>query len=714
MPNKAPESNPYFLNSRKVRAVLTVISVLAVLFFLVLLFFPWDALRGPINRYVSSQLERQFEITRHLDVSLGRTTTVRLEGLELANPKWAKEPYLIKATAAEFDVALWPLLFGKVVLPRLSLTEPQIGLQVESDGRRTWALSQNTSDAGAVPQIGSLMVDKGALKYLAVNQGADLLVQFAISADTSTPLATSVSAAVMPLAYKASGTWKNEAFSANGRTGSVLQLGEDMKASFPIEINAAAGRTTLKAQGSVENLLQFNGLDATFDLQGRNLEELFKLAGVVLPSTPAYKLRGKLSKHGPLWSASQIQGVLGSSDLNGELRFDTSQAVAKLTGTVQSKLLDFEDLRPVIGLPAKSSVTVALPATQSGAVAAIQKKKSGVNSSGKVLPTATLDLVRLKAMNADVIYSAADIRHVEQLPLDKGSVHVKLASGILQLEPIMLGVAGGSLAGQIRIDSNVLPAALDTRLDVRAVQLNKLFPTIENTKNSLGKISGQINLKGRGNSAAQMLGSASGDVALLMGKGEISNILLEFIGLDGGEVIKFFLRGDRNVQLLCSAAAFEVKQGLMTSKVIVLDTTDTVINGRGLISLTNETLDLTLDPLPKDHSILSFRSPLKITGTFASPAAGPDKAALGTRAGVTLALGLLNPLLALAATFETGPGVDADCRSALALAADPKAIARAQPASAASSSSNPSVAAPAAPAAALTSKPLPSGAPGVR
>ena len=393
------------------------------------------------------------------------------------------------------------------------------------------------------------------------------------------------------------------------------------------------------------------------------------------------------------------------------MRFDTSGAVAKLTGKVQSKLLDFEDLRPVIGLPAKSSVTVAPLATPSRTVSEAQKKRPRSDPSDKVLPTATLDLVRLKAMNADVIYSAADIRHVEQLPLDKGSVHVKLASGILQMEPIVLGVAGGSLAGQIRIDSNVLPAAFDTRLDVRAIQLNKLFPTIENTKNSLGKISGQINLKGRGNSAAQMLGSASGDVAVLMGKGEISNILLEFLGLDGGEVIKFLLKGDRNVRLLCSAAAFEVKQGLMTSKVIVLDTTDTVINGLGHISLANETLDLTLNPQPKDHSILSFRSPLKISGTFASPSAGPDKLALGARAGVTLALGLLNPLLALAATFETGPGVDADCRSALALAADPKAIARAQPASGASSSST---AAPVALPGAATSKPVRSGSPGVR
>ena len=163
---------------------------------------------------------------------------------------------------------------------------------------------------------------------------------------------------------------------------------------------------------------------------------------------------------------------------------------------------------------------------------------------------------------------------------------------------------------------------------------------------------------------------------MLMGRGEISNILLEFIGLDGGEVIKFLVRGDRNVQLRCAAAAFDVKQGVMTSRAIVLDTSDTVINGRGQISFANETLDLVLDPAPKDFSILSFRSPLKIGGTFAAPTAFPDKTALAGRAGIALALAAINPLLALAATVETGPGEDADCAGVFANAQKGKASAR--------------------------------------
>jgi AsmA family protein len=664
------QMNNSLFQSPLFRKVLALVAALLVVLIVVIFFFPWDVLRGPINRYVSGQLGRRFEITKHLAVHLGRTTTVRVEAVEIANPEWASEPYLLQADAAEFDIELLPLLVGKVSLPRIVLTQPQIGLQIEPDGRRTWALARDTSDKGATPAIGSLQVDQGTLKYLATAQGANVVAQFSVAKEA---------AGALPLSYKAKGKWKNEPFTASGRTGGVLKLSQNTDAPFPVEVNAVAGRTSLKAQGVIANLAELGGVDATFDLQGRNLEELYKLLGVVLPSTPAYKLRGKLSKHGKVWAASQIQGVLGKSDLSGALGFDQSAAVPLLTGKVQSKLLDFEDLGPVIGLtPAASRPAAANSASSatSGASTGMQKKVTrGEAASRKVLPVIPLDVVKLQAMNADVSYSAADIRHARNLPLDKGSVHVKLNAGVLQLDPVSLGVAGGTVAGRIQIDANVTPAAFDTKLDVRGLKLNQLLPAVETTKSSLGRISGQFDLKGRGNSVAQMLGSASGDVAVLMGKGEISNILLEFIGLDGGEAIKFFLRGDRNVELRCAAAAFGVKQGLMSSRAIVLDTSDTVINGRGQVSLAHETLDLVFDPAPKDHSILSFRSPLLIRGTFSAPSAGPDKAALAGRAGIALALAAINPLLALAATLETGPGHDADCAGVLAQAAKPGAVA---------------------------------------
>jgi len=656
-------------NSVVVRRWLAGLALLIITLMLVLAFFPWDLLREPINRYVSEQLGRRFEITRHLSMSLGRTATVIVEGIEIANPEWAKDPYLLKATAAEFDISLLPLLAGKVVLPRIKMTEPRIGLQIEPDGRRTWAFARNTSDKGAAPQIGTVVVDQGSLTYLAKAQGADLDVRFSLAPE---------SANTMPLRYQATGRWNSGSFTASGRTGGVLEFSENSKAPFPVELEAVAGETSLKAKGSIADLANLGRIDANFDLQGKNLDDLYGLFGVVLPATPAYKLRGKLDKNNKIWAVSQIQGLLGKSDLSGSMSFDQSSKVPLLTGKLQSKVMDFADLAPVIGMESVGSSTQAV----NSVVVSAPNKKAKFNTEktttptgtapGKVLPRTPLNVPRFNAMNADVTYSAADIRHVKVLPLDNGSVHVVLNDGILQLEPISLGVAGGSVAGTIRIDSTVSPAAVTTRLDVRALQLNRLFPAVERTKTGFGKFSGRFNLTGRGNSVAQVLGSSSGDVALLMGKGEMSNILLEFMGLDGGEVIKFLVRGDDTVQLRCAAAAFDVKQGLMTSRAIVLDTSDTVITGQGQVNLAAETLDILFKPQPKDMSILSLRSPLRINGTFADTAAGPETSALAGRVGIALVLAAINPLLALAATIETGPGENADCAAVLSHAAQPK------------------------------------------
>jgi uncharacterized protein involved in outer membrane biogenesis len=639
---------------------LAVTAGVVVLIVAVVMFFPWDLLRGPVSRYVSEQTGRQFEITRRLDVHPGWNTRVRLDGVTFANPEWARDRYLLQAESAEFEIRLIALLLGRMELPSLVLRAPQLGLQQEDDGRRTWALGRDTSDPGSVPQIGSLEVDKGELHYVAAAQGADIRMGFEISPEAGEAL---------PLKYEAKGRWQGQPFAANGRTGSVLVLNAPLAEPFPLQINAVAGNTSLRATGTLASLASVDGADAAFELRGANLADLYRLVGVVLPETPRYAVNGQVSRQGQVWNVKSIRGRLGQSDLAGDLAFDRSQAVPLLTGKLQSRVLDFDDLAPLVGLPEQPRSAAAGPAVP--AVAGVEARPAAAKTGappGRVLPTATLDVQRLRAMDADVRYSAARISNVRALPLERADIHIQLKAGVLNLDPLKLGVAGGQLSGRLRIDATSEPAAVAVNLDARGLQLNRLFPAVESTRSSLGRVTGNIDLNGRGNSAARMLATASGDVALLMGEGQISNMLLEVAGLDGGEIIKFLLRGDRNVQLRCAAAAFDVKQGMMTSRAIVLDTVDTVILGTGTISLADESLNLVLRPSPKDGSILSLRSPLKITGTFGAPRAGPDKAALAGRAGIALALGALNPLLALAATIETGPGVDANCPQVLAQA----------------------------------------------
>jgi len=659
--------------------------VLVALLALLLAFFPWDWLRQPLNRYVSDRTGHHFEITRRLDVKLGRTTRILADGIEFANPDWARDPYLVKAEAAEIQVRLLPLLRRQIELPLIQLRKPQLGLQIEPDGRRSWALGRDSGDPANLPVIGALVVDEGTAHFVAPAHGADIRTDFAIegAAHLATPGQMSTVPAgdrQLPLSFKAKGTWQKEPFTAQGRTGNVLYLSAPLQKPFPLEVAASAGRTSLRASGAVASLATLDGADAAFDLQGQDLADLYKLVGIVLPATPRYALKGRLSKQGEVWHVRQIVGKLGNSDLGGDLSFDRAKDVPHLTGQLKSNSLDFDDLAPVVGLPEQPRSAAALQVAGATPAAAVAARKANAvrDPHRKVLPSTVIDLARLRAMNADVTYDAIRVTHVKQLPLERMNVHIKLTGGDLQLDPMKLGIAGGRVEGRLRIDARNQPAAAEVHLDARALELGKLFPGVELTKASFGKIHGDFDLKGRGNTVAQMLGGASGNVALLMGQGQISNLILEIAGLDGAEILKFLSSGDRNVGLRCAAAAFDVKTGLMSTRALVLDTEDTVIYGDGHINLADETLDLVMRPYPKDKSILSLRSPLHLGGTFGAPKPGPDAGALAGRAGLALALGAVNPLLALAATVETGPGKDADCRTVLREAASPEAGARVQ------------------------------------
>ena len=206
----------------------------------------------------------------------------------------------------------------------------------------------------------------------------------------------------------------------------------------------------------------------------------------VCPPQISMIAHGRVARRGPVWRVENIRGRLGQSDLAGALAYDRSQAVPLLTGSLQSRVLDFDDLAPLVGLPEQPRSVAAAPAAPAARVAAARP----VTPPGRVLPTATLDVQRLRAMDADVRYGAARISNARALPLERADIHVRLKGGVLNLDPLKLGVAGGQLAGRLRIDAASDTAAAAVNLDARGLQLNRLFPAVESTRSSLGRMAG--------------------------------------------------------------------------------------------------------------------------------------------------------------------------------------------------------------------------------
>ena len=72
----------------------------------------------------------------------------------------------------------------------------------------------------------------------------------------------------------------------------------------------------------------------------------------------------------------------------------------------------------------------------------------------------------------------------------------------------------------------------------------------------------------------------------------------------------------RPKKLNCMVASFSVDEGVMTSRSVMLDTTDVIIRGRGSIDIANQTMDMFVAPQAKSEKFFSMSTPVAITGPW--------------------------------------------------------------------------------------------------
>jgi uncharacterized protein involved in outer membrane biogenesis len=611
--------------------------ILAVLFIAI---FGWNWLRGPVERLTLEKTGRVLAISGDVEVRFsGLRPRIQVGPVTFANPPWARERQMITADAVEIAIDLPQLFRRDIVFSEIRLNRPVVFLEQGSDGRKNWLLDLEQKDEGARIRIERLTLDQGQLGY---DDAAD---KTSIRAQLSTPVTgTSV-------VFSAQGQYKGLPLKGRGSGGSVLAV-RDKSTPYPLKVDVTIGRTAVQAEGTITGLLEFSAIDMRLALNGESLDQLYPLLGLAFPATRAYSTRGHLLRNGNSWRYEKFSGLIGDSDIAGNLSVDTGGKRPAIKAELVSKVLALDDLGPIIG---------SRPGSVEQAVDQVVASDAGASTRGRVLPDMPFKTDRWNSVDAEVSLKAKTIRRAEELPLEDLVTQLSLRDSVLTLDPLNFGVAGGRLSAVIVLDGRKDPVQASARIRARKILLAKLFPTVESSKTSIGQLNGDFDLKGEGNSVGRMLATANGKMGLVVANGEISRLMMEKVGLHLWEILQLQVTGDQLIELHCGVANFDVRQGTMHADALVFDTEVTTIIGTGSVDLGQEKLDLTLNQKTKNTSPLALRSPIHVRGSFARPDVAVNKAGVAARGFGAIALGLVNPLLALLPLIDAGPGQDSDC-----------------------------------------------------
>jgi AsmA family protein len=651
---------------------LAVLVCLIAFLILLLMAIDWNHAKPWINRHVSDALGRPFAINGDLAVewkhappsvhgwrSLVPWPHVAAQDVTLANPDWVEAtPSMVKVHQVAFAVAPLPLLHKLIIVPELRVDAPRVHLQRTSDGRNNWTFKKSDDKPPSWNyELDRLVLNKGALRFIDGTRKAD------VRANVDT-LANAQDSSY-GIVWNLSGTVNGDNVSGDGKAGGILSL-QDEGTRYPVEAEAHVGKTAIRVKGTLTNPRALAALDLQLKVSGISLDQLYHVTGIVLPNTPPYSteghLTGTLNAHGGkdyTWRYEKFKGRVGKSDIAGTLEFigrADHGGRPLLRGDVVSKLLNFDDLAPLIGADSNAHK--------------VQRGQAPVQPQDKVLPVEPFRTERWKSIDADVHFSGKRIVRKKELPIDDLVAHVQLQDGVLRLAPLDFGVAGGKLTSEIKLDgrdSTQLKA--DMKIAARHFKLKQLLPALPEMHASLGEINGDAALSATGNSVAALLGSSNGEVKALINQGTISKLLLEEMGLNIGNIIVTKLFGDKQVNLRCLASDFKVTNGVMNARTFVMDTDDAALYVSGKVDLDHEKLGLTLSPDTKSPRVVTLRSPIFVEGTFKKPVVDIDKGAVAAKAGAAVALGIAAPAAAaLLPLVNLGQARDNPCGPLLAQA----------------------------------------------
>jgi AsmA family protein len=640
-------------------AVFLGIPVLAIT--LLVIFWSWDWFIPIVDAQASAQLGRRVTIA-HLHVRLGRTTRIVADDVVVNNPAGFPSdiPPLARIGHLGLAIDVMAYIHQRIIsIPEIDVNNPVLEARALPDGSNNYTLQLKKSPPpkpgtppSPSPKLGDLTIEDGHLHAQIPKLHADFTATIATAAAEGV---VARNGQTSEITAHADGTYAGHPITASLLAGAILTV-TDKTRPFPLDLRIANGDTHVSLAGTIQDPLAFAGTNLRLVLSGTNMEALYPLTGIPIPSTPAYRVSGQLDYVTATRRVrlSDLQGIVGNSDIEGTITEAPAGAKPDVTMDLTSRNVDLADLGGFIGTkPGRATTRLSTPA-QRRAVA------RSTAESGGLLPTTPISMPKLNAANIHLHY---DGHHIEgrSIPLDSLIATVDIVNGAVDVHPIIFTVGAGRVQGDIALtpetDSRIkLKSDIHfDRLDVtRMMQATHAF-------GGAGTVGGLATIDSTGNSVATFLGDGNGGLDLYMSGGDLSALLIDLSGLELGKAILSALGVPTRTPVECMIADFALRDGIVTTRALLVDTGEALISGQGEIDLKSQTIDFQASSHSKNFSVGNLPTPIRVSGTLKHPSIGIGIAPLAVRGGLAVALGFLAAPLAVLPTIELGVGDPHKC-----------------------------------------------------
>ncbi|MEH6547164.1 MAG: AsmA family protein [Sneathiella sp.] len=434
------------------------------------------------------------------------------------------------------------------------------------------------------------------------------------------------------------------------KTGRLISLVQD--SDMPIDLTVSLGESKLSLVGKVSNARTAPTAHLEMSFEAPSLTA-FQTLIKDLPDVAPVTAKASLVADQKNINLSGLTARVGPSDLAGQLTVSLAGDPRDIQGSLTSNVIDLSVFQTE-KTAAKTDVKTTAAAT---------------GDSKYIFKDTPLPLEFLAHYNANMIVDIKKLKVSKVMDFDNVTANILLENKVLSLDPLRMEKDKGTLETSLIYNTAVETPKLtlsSTIQDLNVVVTDDVQLILDS----------HSDLTATGDSPRKLVSTLNGRTDWISRKGQIDSGFLGFLSFGAGNIFSSFFGDKKSATFDCMVIRFNVKEGLMTPAVAMVDTDDLVIAGSGNINLKDETLALTIGTSARTVGIADLVVPILVTGTLKTPQVIPNPVAGTKNLGAGL-LNLINPVNAVDTVFGTDilGGNKPPCALAFEKVADTKAPA---------------------------------------
>ncbi|MBY5944521.1 AsmA family protein [Photobacterium rosenbergii] len=460
-------------------------------------------------------------------------------------------------------------------------------LAVSLSGRTILELMEHTEVDAALIGGQANIADSYTGKALAVklDQG-----RFVTGPDTSTRLTINGIAAGKAASLKLSSLSLKEA--------------NDGRSTLPVTLAANLGDMRFNASSNLTLPIDPKALNLTFEAFTPNLDRLEAFSDIDLPPYGPITLTASLAMDTKGYHLNDMKVQVNDSQLNGKgawlppLKADQRP---RLELAFRAPFIQLDDFK--------------VGDWQAWEKESTEQEASDEQPADDTLNTALISTEGLNMLNATFSLDVDEVRSGKDW-LGAGQLHWALENGVFTLKPMTVQLPGGNieLASEIKAKDDMFDIQLTG--NVKNFDYGILARRLAPESGMHGNISTQFNLTSLANSPDTLMNNANGFIGFAAWPQEFESDLIDLWAVSLTDaIIPNFTNNDPSV-LNCVAAGLDIRQGTMSQRDLLLDTSRIQVNGQFDASYANRDFALYLRPQSKRAQIFSLQTPVEVYGKF--------------------------------------------------------------------------------------------------